>query len=211
MPLLNGVKWLSELYLTDLWNLRFGTKVLHCGSEKMWCSCSIYAFYSFIWKTIPFNSTDIFTATFLFFFYYLWKMCSSPHLSALSFSPLSPSTLPFTPFHHCSLSPCVSASISSISLFPCIHLPPCLHPSLRFVKVLPIGQLFVRQLARPVGSDHRRWHAESVGSGCPAWGQEWQPTLRPGRASAAGDLDDDPLPGSDLTVMLWYWKQVLLW
>lgn len=76
-----------------------------------------------------------------------------------------------------------------LSLLFCFVFLPLV--SLRFVKVLPIGQLFIWQLARPVSSDHCWWHAKPVGSGCPAWGQEWQPALWPGRVSAAGDLEHD--------------------
>lgn len=50
----------------------------------------------------------------------------------------------------------------------------------RLVKVLPIGQLPVRQLAGPVGSDHYRRHAQPVDAGSPTPGQERQPALRSG-------------------------------
>lgn len=50
----------------------------------------------------------------------------------------------------------ISLPFRSPCIPPSLPLSATSYPSLRFVKILPVGQLSVRQLARPVGSNHRR-------------------------------------------------------
>lgn len=129
------------LYLTELWDLRFGTKVLHC-SGKPWCSGSIYAFYFLTSVERSLNRlTPLVQCILYFYFIYENVLHSSPVYFFFFLSVLALILVP----HFATSAYCLCLDIIHLFLPSSSSLPPYVpSPSLRFVKVLPTGQLFVR-------------------------------------------------------------------